>query len=175
MDHAHPHRAPLLIRDLRADDADARDALITRAFADTPHASGTEAAIAAALDTHGIASVSLLVERDGVPVGCVQTSPVSLSDGTTGWHGLGPIAVDPACQRDGIGTALMTAALERLRSLGASGCVLLGDPAYYTRFGFAADPRLVLPGVPPTYFLRLAFGDVVPSAKVRYDAVFEAG
>ena len=71
--------------------------------------------------------------------------------------------------------ALMEAALARLRAIGAAGCVLLGDPAYYARFGFIADPRLQLPGAPPGYFQCLSFGAAIPTAEVRYDAAFDAG
>jgi len=168
----HTRASDLTIRDCGAADTAARDALITRAFLDAPHADGTEAAIAAALDARGMASVSLLASRAGMVVGCVLTSPVALSDGTSGWHGLGPIAVEPAQQRQGIGVALMDAALARLRADGAAGCVVLGDPAYYGRFGFVADPRLALPGVPPAYFQCLSFSGAVPEAIVRYDVAF---
>jgi putative acetyltransferase len=67
-----------------------------------------------------------------------------------------------------------TAARAALRERGAQGCVLLGDPAYYRRFGFAPDPRLVLPGVPPEYFQALPFGDAVPAGTVAYHAAFNA-
>ena len=171
----HTSSRDLTIRECGATETAARDALITRAFRDAPHADGTEAAIAAALEARGKASVSRLALRARAVVGCVRTSPVTLSDGTPGWHGLGPIAVEPALQQQGIGSELMEAALARLRAIGAAGCVLLGDPAYYARFGFIADPRLQLPGVPPGYFQCLSFGAAIPTAEVRYDAAFDAG
>ncbi|MCD9098791.1 N-acetyltransferase [Luteimonas fraxinea] len=170
----HTISEDLTIRDCNAADTVARDALITRAFLDAPHSNGTEAAIAAALDSRGMASVSLLALRAGVVVGCVLTSPVTLSDGTTGWHGLGPIAVEPTLQGQGIGVALMDAALARLRAEDAAGCVVLGDPAYYGHFGFIADARLAFPGVPPEYFQSLSFSDAMPEAIVRYDVAFDA-
>ncbi|MEC4630073.1 N-acetyltransferase, partial [Bacillus safensis] len=85
-------------------------------------------------------------------LGHVAVSPVTVSDGSTGWYGLGPISVLPARQGQGIGAALMRAAIDALRQQGARGCVLLGEPAYYGRFGFRAEPGLVLPGVPAEYF-----------------------
>lgn len=54
-----------------------------------------------------------------------------------------------------MGGALVREGLERLRALGAAGCVLLGDPAYYGRFGFRNDHSLVLPDVPREYFQSL--------------------
>jgi hypothetical protein len=66
-----------------------------------------------------------------------------ISDGATGWFGLGPISVLPELQGTGIGTLLMQDALRLLRARGAAGCVVLGDPAYYSRFGFAPEASLV--------------------------------
>jgi len=68
----------------------------------------------------------------------------------------------------------MEAALRLLREKGAAGCVLLGDPAYYSRFGFKAEPELVLPDVPPEYFQALAFGSSLPRGVVAYHAAFSA-
>ena len=61
---------------------------------------------------------------------------------------LGPLAVDPAAQGMGIGAALMEAAIERARLTGRGAILLVGDPAYYARFGFEAQPaaRLFMPG-----------------------------
>ncbi|MCY1379125.1 hypothetical protein D3C81_2016270 [compost metagenome] len=68
----------------------------------------------------------------------------------------------------------MHAALAGLRELAAQGCVLLGDPAYYARFGFAPQPGLVLPGVPPEYFQALSFSGHWPQGEVSYHLAFEA-
>lgn len=86
----------------------------------------------------------------------------------------GPISVSPAYQGMGIGAKLMNEALRRLRALGASGCVVLGEPAYYGRFGFRAEPTLVLPDVPPEYFQAVAFGGEIPTGAVSYHEAFEA-
>lgn len=171
----HIRASDLTIRDCAAADTATRDAMITRAFLDAPHSDGTEATIARALDARGRASVSLLALRAGAVVGCVLASPVTLSDGTPGWHGLGPVAVEPTLQRRGIGVALMDAALARLRADGAAGCVVLGDPAYYHRFGFVADPRLALPGAPHVFFQSLSFRGAMPEAIVQYDVAFDPG
>ncbi|MCY1449933.1 hypothetical protein D9M71_667060 [compost metagenome] len=54
---------------------------------------------------------------------------------------------------------MMKTALAELERLGGRGCVVLGDPGYYGRFGFKAYPDLQLPGVPPEYFQALVLGD----------------
>ncbi|GHC23545.1 hypothetical protein GCM10008094_12940 [Aidingimonas halophila] len=62
----------------------------------------------------------------------------------------------------------------RLQKRGARGCVVLGEPGYYSRFGFRAVPGLILPGVPPEYFMALAWGDDVPQGEVAYHSAFAA-
>ena len=105
-------------------------------------------------------------------VGHVAFSPVTLSDGTARWYGLGPVAVSPRRQGEGIGTALVRQGLERLQAMEAGGCVVLGEPGYYGRFGFRHDPRLAFPGPPPRYFQMLAFGDEMPAGTVSYAPAF---
>lgn len=98
----------------------------------------------------------------------------AIADGAAGWYGVGPLSVAPGRQRRGIGARLVQAGLERLRTLGAQGCALVGDPAYYGRFGFANDPALVLEGVPPEYFMTLRLGDAPARGKVVFHAAFAA-
>lgn len=161
------------IRPEAADDAAAITNLIQTAFATAVHRSGTEGPIVSALRTAGELTVSLVAESDGQLVGHVAISPVRISDGSTGWYGLGPVAVLPAQQRLGIGAALIRQALDNLRDLGAAGCVVLGDPGYYARFGFAVVPTLVLPGVPAAYFQALVFGGCFAQGEVAYSPAFE--
>ncbi|MBQ0960571.1 N-acetyltransferase [Ideonella sp. 4Y11] len=162
----------MLIRPESAADTDAIHAITEHAFRGHPFSDGSEPRIVRGLRAAGALSVSLVAEEDGVVVGHVAVSPVSISDGSPGWFGLGPISVLPARQRQGVGSALMHAALERLRSQGAAGCVLLGDPAYYGRFGFAARPGLVYPGPPVDHFMALPLGGALPQGVVRYHAAF---
>jgi putative acetyltransferase len=104
----------------------------------------------------------------------VALSPVAMSDGSAGWYGLGPISVRPERQGRGIGSRLMQAALQLLRERGAAGCVLVGDPAYYSRFGFKPEPSLELPGVPPEYFQALSLGAALPRGVVTFHEAFSA-
>jgi putative acetyltransferase len=90
-----------------------------------------------------------------------------------GWYGLGPVSVVPEHQTQGIGGLLVNKALERLKGLGANGCVVLGNPEYYSRFGFKSEPKLVLPSVPPAYFQVVSFVGSVPHGTVSYDQAFD--
>ena len=163
----------MLIRPEQPADADAIRALTTDAFATASHSSGTEAAIVDGLRVAEALTLSLVAVEDGEIVGHVAFSPVTIDGAERGWFGLGPVSVRPRRQRDGIGSGLIREGLRRLRTMGAAGCVLLGDPAYYDRFGFANDPALVLEGVPPEYFMRLGFGAETPAGTVRYHAAFD--
>jgi putative acetyltransferase len=114
--------------------------VITRAFAGAAHADGNEAEIVQKLRHARALSVSLVAETQGTIVGHIAFSPAYASDGTSGWYTLGPLAVLPAHQRAGIGAKLVDAGLKAITELGASGCIVVGDPAYYSRFGFRLSP-----------------------------------
>ncbi|GJL66738.1 MAG: N-acetyltransferase [Nitrospirales bacterium] len=160
-------------RELQSD-VPAIDALIVAAFLHAPNTSHTEQFIVKALREAAHLSVSLVAEDKGDLVGHVAVSPVSISDGTRHWYGLGPISVKPKWQRQGVGSALMEQALTELRKLCAAGCVVLGEPQYYGCFGFKAERELVLPEVPPDYFQALSFGARVPTGRVAYNEAFHA-
>lgn len=156
-------------------DAPAIAALIAQAFDGNPHSGGTEPAIVRELRAAGALTLSLVAaDETGHVVGHIAFSPVSIAGQEGRWYGLGPISVLPALQCTGIGSRLMTDGLARLRALGAEGCVVLGEPAYYGRWGFAVHEGLVYPGVPPEYFMALAFTGGVPRGEVAYHAAFAA-
>lgn len=148
--------------------------LTAAAFLDAPHTDHTEQFVVDALRQAGALTISLVADDRGVVIGHVAISPVSVSEGSTGWFGLGPISVSPDRQGQGIGTRLVHGALALLRARGAAGCVVLGEPAYYSRFGFRAEAGLLLPDVPPEYFQAVAFGPSLPRGVVTYHAAFGA-
>jgi putative acetyltransferase len=162
------------IRPERSGDEDAIHAVTIAAFLNAPHTAHTEHFIVRALRRAGRLTVSLVAEREGEIVGHVAISPVTFEDGASGWFGLGPVSVAPELQGRGIGSRLVREALVALRALGGRGCVLVGEPAYYGRFGFRADPGLRLPGVPPQYFQALRLAGEMPSGVVTFDTAFEA-
>jgi len=86
----------------------------------------TEHYIIEALRSAKALTVSLVAEVDGLVVGHIAFSPVTMSDGTKDWYGLGPVSVHPDFQRKGIGKALIQEGLSRLRNLKAKGFCLVG-------------------------------------------------
>ncbi|MET3819960.1 putative acetyltransferase [Burkholderia sp. PvR073] len=174
-----PH-APVEIvtlRDERAGDVDAIGRVIMAAFADEPRHGQLERQVVDVLRADGALGVSLVAERDERVIGHVAFSPVSIGGepaGSHAWYGLAPLAVRPECRRQSIGAGLVRTGLDALRRRGARGCVVLGDPAYYARFGFVPSGDLVFADAPREYFLALSFDEAAPrpSGEVRYHAAF---
>ena len=144
------------------------------AFLHAAHTDHTEEFIVKALRDSGKLTVSLVAEDSSKIIGHVALSPVTISDSSKGWYGLGPISVTPNKQSKGIGSKLMHSALAELKKINANGCVLLGDPNYYKRFGFEAIEGLLLPGVPPEYFQALLLQGTQPQGTVAYHESFSA-
>lgn len=162
------------IRRETPDDIPAIHDLTKRAFANAPHTSHTEHLIVDALRDRRALSLSLVAELPGHGiVGHIAFSHVSVEGHDYGWYGLGPVSVDPEFQRRGIGSSLISDGLKRLKGIGARGCVLVGDPGFYQRFGFAPLPDLSYPDLPSEYFMGLAFGKTQPSGTVAFDPAFD--
>lgn len=118
--------------------------------------------------------ISLVAEMNGQVIGHIAFSPVTISDGTPGWYGLGPVSVLPAYQRQGIGKALIREGLSRLKAMNSHGCCLVGHPDYYRQFGFQNRSGLVVEGVPPEVFFALSFDGRYPEGTVTFHEGFKA-
>ena len=147
----------MIIRNELESDVEPISTVTKAAFESCPYGNHTEEFIVNALRAADALTVSLVAEASGKVVGHIAFSPVTISDGSQNWYGLGPISVLPEFQKQGIGKSLIHEGLSLLKALGAKGCVLVGDPKYYERFGFRNIPDLVLDGVPQEYFLALPF------------------
>lgn len=163
----------MIVRQENEGDADAIHEVTAAAFQGKPFSAGTEAHIVDALRAAGVLTISLVAEYHDEIVGHVAFSPVTINGQRGRWYGLGPVSVAPARQRKGAGTALIEAGLAQLRKLGAAGCVVLGDPGYYARFGFASDPALRYRGADAKYFQRLSFSGEVPVGEVAFHPAFD--
>lgn len=146
-------------------------ALITTAFATAPHRSGTEAEIVERLRSDGDLLCSLVAEQDGQMVGHVAVSLGAVGT-REGWRCIGPIAVHPSRQGQGFGAALMEEVLARAHAEEAAGVALVGDPAYYHRFGFAPRPGVTVPGIPDEVVLLRPFDAEAPMGVLRFAPAF---
>jgi putative acetyltransferase len=164
----------MIIRNESTADAEAITQVTIAAFKTLAVSHQTEQFIVKALRDTGALTLSLVAELDGQVVGHVAFSPVTISDGSEGWYGLGPVSVLPDYHKQGIGTSLINTGLSMLKGLGGQGCVLVGHPDYYRRFGFRNVPELVLEGVPPEVFMVLPFGTKIPHGNVVFHEGFGA-
>jgi putative acetyltransferase len=147
------------------------------AFANHPFSRQTEHLIVEALRADGALALSLVAEDVSAAQGPRVTGHIAFTEAPVdgrdqGWYLLGPVAVRPDLQRQGIGSELVLAGLAALRERNASGCVLVGDPAYYTRFGFRQAVGLSWPGVPPEFVLCLPLAEAEPDGEISHHPAF---
>jgi putative acetyltransferase len=164
----------MLIRDETDADVSAITEVTIAAFKTLEISNQTEQYIIEALRAAKALTVSLVADLDGRVIGHIAFSPVTMSDGSRNWYGLGPVSVWPDHQRQGVGKALISEGLSRLKALDAQGCCLVGHPGYYKQFGFENVPGLVHEGVPPEVFFALAFGGHRPQGYVSFHEAFGA-
>jgi putative acetyltransferase len=148
--------------------------LTKRAFAPMPFAGGDEQDLIDALRRAGALALSLVAEQQSAIVGHVALSPVTHESGEDGWFGLGPISVEPALQRQGIGGSLIAAAKTRLKARGARGIILTGAPDYYSRHGFRPAPDHAPENEPARYFMAAAFDGAPPMGRFGFHPAFYA-
>lgn len=160
----------MLIRDEAAGDAPAISRLVTEALLMLPQSTGTEAGIVETLRAEGALALSLVAEEKGEVVGYLAASAARIGT-QEGWGLIGPLAVSPSRHRQGIGSTLMAEALRRLRAT-SRGAALVGDPAYYGRFGFRAFPGLGVAGCPPEVVQALPFDGAEPRGELIHHPAF---
>jgi hypothetical protein len=138
-----PKAAPFAIRAEKVSDVAAREALLDACFGANRHARTCQRLRDGRAPAEGLAFSAV---ARGRVIGTVRLWHVSA--GGTGALVLGPLAVDNAFRKLGVGAALMDHALAAARTRGHRAILLLGDAAYYERFGFSAAKtgELMLPG-----------------------------
>jgi putative acetyltransferase len=164
----------IAVKNEKPEDAAAITEVTVEAFRTLAISNHTEQFIVEALRAAGALTVSLVAELDGRIVGHIAFSPVTMSDGTGNWFGLGPVSVLPEHQRQGIGKALIREGLSRLKVLGARGCCLVGHQEYYRQFGFRNPEGLDLEGVPEEVFFALSFNGSIPQGTVAFHEAFKS-
>lgn len=166
---------PIRVRPETRNDESAINEITSAAFMNAEHSDHNEQIIIRHLREANQLSVSLVAEDEFTHniLGHVAVSPVKISDGSENWYGLGPISVLPQHQGNGIGSLLVDHVLIDLQSRHAAGCVVLGNPKYYRRFGFNTEPSLQLPGVPQEYFMALTWCKPTPTGTASFNKAFE--
>ena len=163
-----------LIRPECADDYAAIYYVTKRAFAPMPFSDGDEQELIGRFRDAGVLALSLVADMDGSVIGQITLTPAFAADGSPGWFALGPIAVAPEYQNMKIGGKLMEAGIAWLREQDSAGCVLVGNPAYYNRFGFERYPALAPEGEPAEYYQILPLRVKEPSVVVGFHPLFHA-
>ena len=143
------------IRQEQPGDAPMIAEVVRRAFEGKPFADEGDAAIVDRLRADGRLVLSLVAVANGAMIGQVALSPARIGAGK--YLCLGPIAVLPEHQGNGIGSDLMNHALGVARAYGRDGVVLLGDPGYYGRFGFKRYTAVTYDGPGADYVQVLPF------------------
>ena len=133
----------ITIREEIAADVAARELLLDRCFGERRTAKSSERLREGRLPAQGLA---LTAERDGEVLATVRLWHVE-ANGVPALL-LGPLAVKPELQGEGLGKAMMREALWRAACRGHGAVLLVGDPEYYERFGFFGGKaqHLVMPG-----------------------------
>lgn len=147
--------------------------VIQSAFENVSYSNQKEHLLVDAMREVGALELSLVAELDGKIAGHIAFSEVTINGENCAWFGLAPVSVHPKYQNKGIGSKLIMEGLERIKKSGAEGCVLLGEPEYYNRFGFKEFDQLTFEGVPSEYFLMKSFTDDIPAGLVEYHALFK--
>jgi putative acetyltransferase len=164
--------ANLLIRKETPEDIDAINEITIAAFNTLEISEHTEQFVVKALRNAGVLILSMVAELDGEVVGHIAFSPITISDGTPDWYGVGPLTVKPEIQRTGVGSALMWEGLAQMHAMRAKGCCLVGHPEYYRKFGFINPDGLSMEGVPPEVFFALSFDNQYPLGQVSFHEAF---
>jgi putative acetyltransferase len=162
----------IVVRSELSSDYDAIHDLTRRAFAPMPFSDGTEHELVTKLREARALVLSLVALQEDRLVGHVAFTPALPSDDAAGWYGLGPISVEPELQRKGIGRRLIIEGFAALQEIGAKGCILVGDPAYYQKSGFKLAPELAPARQPKEYFMIASFDHSLPSAPIDFHPVF---
>jgi len=126
-------------------DAASNDILLDKAFGPARHAKAA-ARLRDGLEI--LPHLGLCVRNEGRLIGSIAFWPIQVGGAQAVL--LGPLAVEPGRQGLGIGKALIVAGMQRAHDLGHRICILVGDPAYYSPFGFQSDAAsgMTLPGNP---------------------------
>jgi putative acetyltransferase len=162
------------IREEQSADYEDIHTLTELAFRGRPYAGGDEQDVIVRLRSAGDLTLSLIAVIDSKVVGQITFSPATVADHSQPWFALGPVSVLPEFQGKGIGSQLINAGLSRIVDLGALGCILTGNPAYYQRFGFDFSPQNCPQNEPAEFFMLKLLAIDRPIGIFQFHSAFYA-
>lgn len=135
---------------------------------------GSEPDLVDALRRSGDLTLSLVAATAaGEIIGHIGFSPVTIDGADCGWFQMAPVSVSPEVQLQGIGSALIRAGIAALHDQAARGVAVVGNPAYYERFGFGTIPGLApLVEHDAQFFRAQVLSGPAPQGVLRYAAAF---
>lgn len=167
------------IRPEKEDDIDAIGRVVLAAFRKTSHLDHKEGLIIRQLRSTSELRLSLVATIGDEVIGHVAASGVVIQGTdqrrTLGWLGLGPLSVRPDYQRKGIGTKLVQAALDRMKQSRVPGCVVLGRPGFYGRFGFESVHNMRFANAPARFLMRILLTGDDAEGVLEYHEAFDVG
>ena len=158
-------------RELKTDQNTIRE-LTEAAFDGRPYAGGDEQDVIDRLRRSKALTLSLVATQEGEVIGQITFSPAIVEDASSPWFALGPVSVVPSRQGEGIGSALIQEGLGRITSMGALGCILTGDPNYYSKFGFVLSPANSPENESELYFQLKLLAGKQPFGTFSFDRAF---
>ena len=165
----------IIVRPEKQSDREIIWELTKLAFSGKPYAGGNEQDLIDNLRELNVLSASLVAVDGSEVVGQITFSPASISSGEGNWYALGPIAVLPHRQSEGIGGLLIEAGMKVIEDMGAWGCILTGDPDYYSRHGFTLANEHCPDNEPEEYFMLRLCGVNKPAGKFAFHDAFYTG
>lgn len=156
------------IRQEKSSDIDEVRRLVEFAFKPVEFSDDTEALALDMMREDGDLLLSLVAVENDEILGHIAFSCVKTGDEEGKWCALGPIAVLPKHQKRGVGKRLIEKSLFYLKEQNVKGCVLIGDPNYYNRFGFVSDDSITYRDVPSRYVQWLSFSGSQPVGELLF-------
>lgn len=146
--------------------------IITAAFANMPFSDGGEAQLVDRLRADGDLALSLVASDGAAIIGHIGFSQITVGGQTGQWFQLAPLAVAPAHQQGGVGSSLAQAGIAAMRGKGAQGIGVLGEPAYYERFGFIRQNGIGMNSPHDEYYRWLTLDRDAPTGTVTFAPAF---
>ena len=165
----------IIVRPEKKSDREIIWELTKLAFSGKPYAGGNEQDLIDNLRELNVLSASLVAVDGSEVVGQITFSPASISSGEGNWYALGPISVLPHRQSEGIGGLLIEAGMKVIEHMGAWGCILTGNPDYYSRHGFTLANVHCPDNEAEEYFMLRLSGVNKPVGKFAFHDAFYTG